>query len=260
MDDPALAPAAPEVLAIPVYADNYVWLFRTPAGDAVAVDPGEAAPVAAELDRLGLRLGHILLTHHHWDHVEGTDDLRRRYGATVIGAAHDANRLPRLDRVVTPGEPFDLGGLSVDVLSVPGHTSGHVAYVIGAALFAGDTLFSFGCGRMFEGTAAEMWQSLVTLRELPAGTALYCGHEYTANNLRFACHLEPDNRELAQVAEEVAALRAAGRPTLPAPLDRERRLNPFLRCDELAFVQTLGLLDRSPAEVFHAIRARKDDF
>lgn len=211
-----------EVRPIAVHSDNYVWLFHTPAGDAVVVDPGDAGPVIAELERLGTPLRHILLTHHHWDHTAGTDALRDRYGAEVIGAAHDAGRLPRLDRAVLADEPFELGGLEVQVLAVPGHTSGHVAYVIGDALFAGDTLFSFGCGRLFEGTAAEMWRSLAALRDQAEGLLVYCGHEYTASNLRFARHLEPDNRELEQAAAEVEALRAAGRPTLPSPLDREQ--------------------------------------
>jgi len=249
-----------DVRPIPAHSDNYIWLFVTPEGGAAVVDPGDAEPVGAVLDGLGVPLRHILLTHHHWDHTAGTDALRERSGAEVIGAADDALRLPRLTRGVRPGETFDLGGLAVRVLAVPGHTSAHVAYVTADALFAGDSLFSYGCGRLFEGTPAEMWQSLKTMRDLPGDLRVFCGHEYTANNLRFARHLEPDHVELRAVADEVAALRAAGQTTLPSSLERERRLNPFLRCDDPEFAQALGLAGRAPDEVFGVLRARKDAF
>jgi hydroxyacylglutathione hydrolase len=251
-----------DVRPIPAHSDNYIWLFVTPQGGAAVVDPGDAEPVVAELDRLGVPLRHILLTHHHWDHTAGTDALRVRSDAEVevIGFGQDVARLPRLSRAVAADETFDLGGLAVRVLAVPGHTSGHVAYVVADALFAGDTLFGYGCGRLFEGTPGEMWESLRTLRDLTGDRRVYCGHEYTANNLRFARHLEPDRPELRAVADEVAALRAAGRPTLPSSLDRERRLNPFLRCDDPAFVRALDLEGRAPDEVFGVLRARKDAF
>lgn len=250
----------PSVRAIPALSDNYVWLFVVGPGEAAVVDPGDAGPVVEILEREGLRLRHVLLTHHHFDHVAGTDALRARYGAEVLGAAHDAHRLPALDRALVPGEPLSVGAWDVRVLDVPGHTRGHIAYAVADALFAGDTLFSFGCGRLFEGTADEMWSSLCALRDLPGSTRVFCGHEYTESNLRFARHLAPGDPALVAVAAEAAALRQAGQPTLPAPLDRERRLNPFLRCDDDDFVRALGLSGRSAAEVFGVVRSRKDAF
>ncbi len=237
------------VQAIPILSDNYAWLLRDAATGAVAiVDPAEAGPVAAAIDAAGGRLDLILLTHHHADHVAGTDTIRDRYGARVVGAAADAHRLPRLDRAVAEGDRVALGGSEALVLETPGHTRGHIAYVFAdpAVLLCGDTLFSLGCGRLFEGTAAEMFSSLRKFDTLPDDTQVCCGHEYTESNARFARHADPDNAALAAYAEGVRARRAAGQATVPSRLADERACNPFLRAPDVATLANL--------------RARKDRF
>ena len=195
-----MSPDGPEVSAVPVLGDNYVWLFPTDPGAVAVVDPGQPQPVLAALDEGGWRVSHVLLTHHHWDHVGGVEDLVERDRPVVIGAAAEADRLPPLGRAVVDGERFPLAGMTCEVVGVPGHARGHVAYVLGDALFAGDTLFSYGCGRVFEGSPRQMWQSLCRLRALPDHTRLFCGHEYTQSNLRFARHLTPDDPGLAAAA------------------------------------------------------------
>jgi hydroxyacylglutathione hydrolase len=225
------------VEAVPCLSDNYCWLLRDGASGAVAVcDPGEAAPVEAALDRAGGRLDLILLTHHHGDHVGGVEALRARYGAKVAGAAADAHRLPPLDIAVRPGEGVALGASRAEVIDTPGHTRGHIAYHFpeGKVLLCGDTLFSLGCGRLFEGTAEEMFRSLRALAALPDETLVCCGHEYTEGNARFALTVEPGNAALQARAREVAAQRAAGRPTVPTTLGQEKAQNPFLRAPDAA--------------------------
>lgn len=238
-----------EVVAVPVLADNYAWLLRDAASGTVAVvDPGEAGAVEAALAARGWRPALILLTHHHADHVGGAAALRAAHGAAVVGAAADAHRLPPLDRAVRPGETVAVGDTVAEVIDTPGHTRGHIAYHFPAAavLACGDTLFSLGCGRMFEGTAEVFFATLRRLAALPDETLLLCGHEYTAANARFALTVEPDNAALQGRAAEVEALRAAGRPTLPVPLGREKQANPFLRAADAA--------------AFARLRAAKDAF
>jgi hydroxyacylglutathione hydrolase len=248
------------VTAIPCLNDNYAWGIALEEGSAAVVDPSEAAPVQRWLDGAGLTLRWILLTHHHGDHIGGAEALARRHGARIAGAAADRHRLPPLDRTLEDGQRLEIGGLSARVFAVPGHTSGHLAFVVEDALFAGDALFSFGCGRVFEGTHAQMWSSMLRLRALPGHARLCCGHEYTAANLRFARHLLPDEPDLAQAERQVAQRRSQGLPTLPTPMGEQIALNPFLRCDDPAMRARLGLEDRAPAEVFAAIRSRKDRF
>ncbi len=235
--------------AVPLLSDNYAWLLRDEAtGMTAFVDPADADACIAAIDAAGGRLDMILLTHHHGDHVAGTDAVRARYGCPVIGAAADARRLPRLDRAVAEGDTVALGESSLRVIDTPGHTVGHIAFFGGDnnVLICGDTLFSLGCGRLLEGTAADMHASLHKLAALPGDTLVCCGHEYTQSNARFAVHAAPGNAALRARAAEVDRLRRAGQPTIPSRLLDEMAENPFLRAPDVA---TLGRL-----------RAEKDGF
>jgi len=221
---------------VPILADNYAWLLRDTATGAVAiVDPADAAGVAPALEAAG-RLDMIFLTHHHLDHVMGTDEVRARWHCPVVGAAADAHRLPKLDIAVREGDTVKFGSAEARVIEVPGHTRGHIAYFFpdGAVLLAGDTLFSVGCGKLLEGTADEMFASLQKLKALPDHTLVACGHEYTENNVRFALTIEPDNMALQARALEVMQLRSSGRPTVPSILAQERATNPFLHASTAA--------------------------
>ncbi len=225
------------VQAIPMFSDNYAWLLRDGDSGAVGViDPADAGKVCIAIDAAGGRLDTIFLTHHHADHVAGTDDVRARYGAAVIGAAADAHRLPRLDTAVAGGDVVAFGDTRARVLETPGHTRGHIAFFFpeGDLLFCGDTLFSLGCGRLLEGTAEEMFNSLAKLAALPDDTQVFCGHEYTQSNARFAVTVEPDNVALQARVAEVARLREAGVATVPSVLSEERAANPFLRAPTAA--------------------------
>jgi len=234
---------------IPIFSDNYVWKLRDSATGAVGVvDPADAAAVEAAIRADGGRLDLILLTHHHEDHVAGTEAVRAAFGCPVIGASADARRLPRLDRGVAEGDTIALGDATAQVIDTPGHTRGHIAFYFadGGVLICGDTLFSLGCGRLLEGSAAEMFASLRKLAALPAETLVCCGHEYTQANARFALSVDPSNAALRARAEEVRALRAAGKPTVPSTMAGELAANPFLRAPDVATLADL--------------RARKDKF
>jgi hydroxyacylglutathione hydrolase len=223
------------VQPVPMFADNYAWLLRDSATGATGVvDPADAAAVIAAVDAAGGRLDTIFLTHHHADHVAGTDEVRARYGAQVIGASADARRLPRLDRAVAEGDRVPFGDVRAEVLETPGHTRGHIAFFFPSddLLFCGDTLFSLGCGRLLEGTAEEMFGSLQKFARLPGGTRVYCGHEYTQSNARFALTVEPENPALHARADEVARLRSSGAPTVPSRLSEELAANPFMRAPD----------------------------
>jgi hydroxyacylglutathione hydrolase len=224
------------VTPVPCLSDNYAWLLRAADGRLAVCDPGEAEPVIAAADRLDGRIDVILLTHHHGDHVAGVADLVKRYGCSVVGAAADAHRLPKLDLAVKPGEHFDLFGVPVDVLASDGHTRGHIAFHLPdcAILLCGDTLFSLGCGRLLEGTAEEMFHSLQALAALPPETLVCCGHEYSESNARFALTIEPDNGALQARAAEIARQRTEGRPSLPTTIGEENDANPFLRAKDVA--------------------------
>ena len=242
-----------KVTAIPILQDNYAWLLRDEeSGCRAIVDPAEVDPVVRAIDAAiaaeGGGLDLILLTHHHGDHIAGTDAIRAKYGAPVVGAKADAHRLPKLDREVWAGSEVDLGASTARVIETPGHTRGHISFFFpdGAVLLCGDTLFSLGCGRLLEGTAQEMFASLSKLAALPPDTLVCCGHEYTESNAKFALHADPDNAELRAYAARVAELRAMGLPTLPSVLADELDCNPFLRAGDVATLADL----RSRKDVF----------
>ena len=252
-----------DIQLIPAFSDNYVYLFKDPASEAVGiVDPGEAEPVLAALDRLGWRPTHIFNTHHHADHIGGNGVLKQRFGCTIVGPAADRNRIPDLDVAVGEVDTYRFGSQEVRVFETPGHTSGHISlwFSEASALFSGDTLFALGCGRLFEGTPAQMWNSLLKLRALPADTRIYCGHEYTLSNARFAVTVDPDNPALKERAADIVILRDAGKPTIPTTLGVERATNPFLRADDPGVAAAVGLAGADPVEVFAEIRRRKDRF
>jgi len=254
-----------KLVALPAFADNYIWLLHD-GSRALVVDPGDAAPVKATLAREGLRLAGILVTHHHPDHVDGLAALHELLEGPVYGPAHEA--IPARTVPLEDGDSLELLGLEFEVIEVPGHTAGHIAYLQrdgdGAPiLFCGDTLFSAGCGRLFEGTPQQMHASLQRLARLPGDTQVCCAHEYTLANLRFAAAVEPANDAVFEHVAWCEAQRAAGRPTLPSRIERERRINPFLRCDVPAVIEAArahGAADASGPAVFAALREWKNHY
>lgn len=234
---------------IPMMADNYAWFLRDDAtGMTAVVDAAVLEPVAAMVEAEGGRLDWLLITHHHDDHIAAIPDVARRYGARVAGNAADAARLPGLDQELKPGGSFALGESVAEIIDTPGHTRGHIAFHFpeSEALFCGDTLFAIGCGKLLEGTPAEMHASLARLAALPDATRVYCGHEYTLSNIRYALTVEPHNATLRDFAARAEAQRAEGVPTVPTTLGLEKQANPYLRARDLAH--------------FAALRAGKDNF
>ena len=248
---------------IPVLSDNYIYLLHDAAtGETAVVDPAVAPPVLAALEQKGWRLTHILNTHHHADHTGGNLALKQGTGCTIVGPRADAARIPGINVQVGEGDRYRFGREAAQVFDVPGHTRGHIAFFFPQtkALFCGDTLFALGCGRLFEGTPAQMWASLGKFRALPADTRVYCAHEYTQSNARFALTVDPGNTRLTARAAEIDRLRAAGRPTVPSLLGEEVATNPFLRADQDSVAAAVGLAGADPVSVFAEVRKRKDSF
>jgi hydroxyacylglutathione hydrolase len=250
---------AMQIEIVACLTDNYAYLVKSGAHCAV-VDPSEAAPVKAALDRLGWRPAYILNTHHHIDHVGGNLELKALYGAEIVGPGKDAGRIPGIDTGVDEHSGWEFAGHAVRVLEVPGHTRGAITFVMEGHAFTGDTLFALGCGRMFEGDAAMMWNSLSKLAALPDTTKIYCGHEYTENNGRFALTVEPNNAALKARMIEVKSARAKGRPTVPSTIGQEKQANPFLRPQSDEIRKNLGMETASDMAVFGEVRRRKDNF
>ena len=252
-----------DIRIIPVMNDNYIYLIREPeTGSVAVVDPALGEPVLKEAQSLGWEISHILVTHPHYDHIGGIDEIKAATNARVIGSAGDAKVIPGIDQTVADGESIRIGHARARVIGVPGHTSHHVAYWFedAKALFPGDTLFSLGCGRLFGGTAGEMWSSLKKLRDLPGDTLVYPAHEYTNANADFALTIEKTNKNLKAMAKEVLSLREKGTPTVPSTIAQEKLCNPFLRADIVSVQSAVGMKGKNGAEVFAEIRKRKDNF
>ncbi|KAB2918373.1 MAG: hydroxyacylglutathione hydrolase [Hyphomicrobiaceae bacterium] len=252
-----------EIHQFPCLSDNYgVLIHDGGSGLTASIDAPDADAVAAALKATGWKLSHILTTHHHADHTGGNLALKSQTGCSIIGPRGEAARVPGIDKPVGGGDAFAFGGLQVRVIDTPGHTAGHITYWIPDAktAFVGDTLFAIGCGRVIEGDARMMWASLQKLMALPGETSIYCGHEYTQANAKFALTIEPENADLQKRAREVDHLRAAGKPTLPTSIAIELATNPFLRPHVAAIQKRLGMEGRPEWEIFGEIRERKNRF
>ncbi|TAN46498.1 MAG: hydroxyacylglutathione hydrolase [Rhodospirillales bacterium] len=248
---------------LPAFSDNFIYVLLDAAnGVGTVIDPGDAEPVLQAVQANGWRLNQIWATHHHADHIGGALELKQKLGLEFLGAARDAERMPGLDRGLDEGQRLRLGRHEAQVLGVPGHTLGHLAYWFEdeRMLFCGDTLFGLGCGRLFEGTPETMWSSLRRIKALPGETLVYCAHEYTLANARFALTIEPGNQALLQRIEDCKALRHRGLSTVPFRLDLDLATNPFLRADRPEVAAAVGMQGAPPEQVFAHIRRLKDDF
>ena len=248
-----------QIEIVPCLSDNYAYLVKE-ADQCAVVDPSERGPVKAALDRLGWRPNYILNTHHHSDHVGGNLELKRDYGATIVGPGKDRDRIPDIDVGVDEESGWEFAGHKVRILEVPGHTRGAITFVINNHAFTGDTLFALGCGRLFEGDAKMMWGSLSKLMTLPDATKIYCGHEYTENNGRFALTIEPGNAALKARMTAVKEMRAQNRPTIPSTMGLEKETNPFLRPDSIEIRRALRMVEAGDVAVFAENPRRKDEF
>lgn len=253
-------------LIVDVFAarsDNFGYLVHDEAtGRTAAIDAPEAGPIRTALLHRGWTLSDIFITHHHIDHVEAIAELKAAFGTRVVGPREEADKIEGLDELVGDGDVIELGETRFQVIATPGHTLGHIVFYNeeGGHLFSADALFSLGVGRMFEGTPGPMWEGVKRLRDLPDETLVYCGHEYTQSNARFALSIDPDNETLRVRAAEVDALRAAGKATIPFSLGEDKKANPFLRADAPELAKQYGLEGADPSDVFAAIRKGKDNF
>lgn len=250
---------------VPCLSDNYAFILHNhTTNQATVVDVPEAGPIAAKLRDIGATLSSVFLTHHHWDHVDGLDALRQDMGTVVpvIGAKADEHRLPNLTEAVVEGDTVDLAGFPFTIFDVSGHTIGHIAAYgeTAKAVFTADSLMAMGCGRLFEGTPVQMWDSMQKLRALPDDTVVYSGHEYMGGNMAFALSLGEENPALAARADAVKGLRLGGRPTVPSLLGVEKTTNPFLRADDPSLQAAIGMVGADAADVFAEVRKRKDNF
>ncbi|MEQ8267056.1 MAG: hydroxyacylglutathione hydrolase [Parvibaculum sp.] len=255
--------ASLQIHQFPCLNDNYGYLVHEPSsGMTAAIDTPEVKPILAALGEKGWKLTHILNTHHHFDHAGGNAELKEKTGCMVIGPKGEEEAIPGIDRAVREGDIVELGAARARVIEVPGHTRGHIAYSFDDdhVAFVGDTLFALGCGRLFEGTAAQMWTSLNKLMALPDDTTIYCAHEYTQSNARFALSVEPQNAALVARAKEIDAKRARGEWTVPTTIGLEKATNPFLRAASADLRRTIGLEAAADVDVFAETRKRKDNF
>jgi len=252
-----------EIIQIPVLNDNYIYLIHEPeSGKTAVVDPALAEPVLDKLAEKNWPLTYLFNTHHHWDHVGGNLELKQKTGCQIVGPKSDQNRIPGIDLTVQENDKIMLGNHPVVTFETPGHTSGHIVYFFpeDELLFCGDTLFVMGCGRLFEGTPEQMWRSLEKLKKLPGSTEIYCTHEYTQTNARFALTIEPENQALIAKAQLVNQLRMQGEPTVPSTIAEELQTNPFLRTDDPGLQASLNMRGAPLVEIFAEIRSRKDCF
>ncbi len=251
-----------EFFQFPTLSDNYgVLVHDTSSGQTASIDAPDADDVEAALNKKGWQLSHILVTHHHWDHTQGIATLKANHGCHVIGPSDEADKIDTLDETVADGDTFSFAGETVHAISTPGHTLGMINFYFpeSQVVFTGDTLFALGCGRIFEGDPAMMWQSMEKLMALPPETTVYCGHEYTQANAKFALSVDPDNAKLVIRAAQIDALRGAGKPTLPTTIGEELETNPFLRASDPHIRKFLGMENASDSDVFAEIRKRKDN-
>ena len=252
-----------EINIINAFSDNYIYVIRNESKKiTTVVDPGESTPVINFLRNKGWHLDEIVNTHHHHDHIGGNIELLKIYKSKLIAPIYDKSRISDVDILVSDNELINIAGTQTKVIHTPGHTSGHVCFFMAdeKCLFSGDTMFYLGCGRVFEGTMEQMWSSLLKLRSLPDDTSIYCGHEYTSSNAKFANHIDPNNQLLKEVTLEVKNKVKRGLPTVPFELGKEKTINPFLRADDQNFSDSIGLKTSNPSAAFSAIRLQKDNF
>lgn len=251
------------VIIVPCLSDNYAYILRcSETGATALIDAPEAAPILAALDKQDWGLDQILITHHHFDHIDGIEAIKAATGAQVVGAAADAHRLPSLDSAVSDSDTITVGNLKAQILDVSGHTIGHIAFWFQAnnMVFSADSLMALGCGRLFEGTLPMMWETMQKFIAMPAETLVYSGHEYTASNAKFALTIEPNNTDLIARAADIAKTRASDGFTVPATIGLEIATNPFMRANNPLVKQAIGMADASDAATFGEIRTRKDNF
>lgn len=244
-------------------SDNYSYIISNPISKkALLIDPAEADPIINSIDRLGVKLEYILITHHHADHVGGNKELKEKYKCKIVGFKDDSSRIPGIDIQIKDKEIFNFEDEEIELNFAPGHTSGHIYYYFkkNKLAFVGDVVFSLGCGRVFEGTLDQMYESVMKIKSLPDDTKIYCGHEYTESNLKFCLAYDPNNQDLKKRQLEVKKLRQKGIPTIPTTISAEKKNNIFFRCNDGNIINKLGLKDAAPKEVFKKLRELKDNF